>query len=153
MQAIVRQLPSAEIDELNRVTYTIGGMILWPGNRVDGKWTINHARGCINRIADRFDLTVECVRRHYDDDTTHPLAEVFQRYRSFFNLFRDFNGFIDFWLLDDLVDADRNVKLFLPSDNFTLPAIPRTIADYRCFCERTVEFVTARNRRIEQLGL
>ena len=75
MQAIIGQLPPADIDALNTITYTIGGMVLWPGNQIDGKWTINQARGCTGRIADRFDLTVECIRRHYEGDTTHPLAD------------------------------------------------------------------------------
>lgn len=64
-----------------------------------------------------------------------------------------FAGYVDFWLLDDLVDPDGAVKLFLPSENFTLSAVPRNLADYLAFCERTIEFVTARNERIRQLGL
>jgi len=56
-------------------------------------------------------------------------------------------------ILDDLVDAEGRVKLPLPSENFTLPAVPRSLADYLIFCERTVEFVTARNARIQQHGL
>lgn len=153
MQAIIGRLPPADIDALNTITCTIGGMILWPGNQIDRKWTINQARGCTGRIADRFDLTVECIRRHYEGDTTHPLAPVFGRYRNFFDLFDCFAGYVDFWLLDDLVDASGGVKLFLPSDDFTLPAIPRTLADYLVFCGRTLDFVNARNRRIQQLGL
>jgi hypothetical protein len=31
MQGIISQLPPADIDALNTITYTIGGMILWPG--------------------------------------------------------------------------------------------------------------------------
>jgi Family of unknown function (DUF6994) len=89
-------------------------MVVWPGNQIDGKWTINRARGCTGRIADRFDLTVECVRRHYEGDTTHPLADAFGRYRDFLDLFGSFAGYVDFWLLDDLVDTDGGVKLFLP---------------------------------------
>lgn len=152
-QAIIGQLPPADVVALDTIRYTIGGMILWPGNRIDGKWTINQARGCTGRIADRFDLTVECIRRHYDGDTTHPLAGTFQRYRDFFDLFGNFAEYVDFWLLDDLVDADGSVKLFLPSEDFTLPSIPRCLADYLVFCARTIEFATARSERIQQLGL
>lgn len=36
MQAIIGQLPPADIDALNTITYTIGGMVLWPGNQIDG---------------------------------------------------------------------------------------------------------------------
>jgi hypothetical protein len=146
MLAIIGQLPPGEIDAFNSITYTVGGMILWPGNQIDGKWTINQARGCIARIADRFDLTVECVRRHYAGDNTYPLADVFGRYLDFFGLFGSFAGYLDFWLLDDLVDADGDVKLFLPSENFTFPPVPRSLADYLIFRQRTIKFVTAPKR-------
>lgn len=152
-KAIIAQLPPADIEFFNTITYTIGGMILWPGNQIDRRWTINQARGCTGSIADRFDLTVDCVRRHYEGDTTHPLADTFGRYRDFFNLFGSFAGYVDFWLLDDLVDTDGKVKPFLPSEDFTLPAVPRSLADYLVFRDNTVEFVNARNERIRQLGL
>lgn len=153
MQEIIGQLPPADIDALDTITYTIGGMMLWPGNQIDRRWTINQARGCTSRIADRFDLTVDCVRRHYEGDSTHPLADVFGRYRDFFDLFGSFAGYVDFWLLNDLVDAAGNVKLFMPSEDFTRPSVPRTLEDYLTYCERTVEFVMARNKRIHELAL
>jgi hypothetical protein len=153
MQEIVGQLPGADIDALNAITYTIGGMILWPGNRIDGRWTINQARGCTRSIADRFDLTIECVRRHYAGDASHPLAGAFARYRNFFDLFGDFAAYVDFWLLGDLVDSAGHVRLFLPNNDFSSPAIPRSVDDYLAFCERTIEFVTCRNTRIRQVGL
>ena len=43
---------------------------------------------------------------------------------------RSFAGYVNFWLLDDLVDTDGGVKLFLPSEDFTLPSVPRSLADY-----------------------
>lgn len=153
MQAIIRQIPPADVIALDTITYTIGGMILWPANQIDRKWTINQARGCTARIADRFDLTVECIRRHYEGDTAHPLADAFKRYSDFFDLFSSFVGYVDFWLLDDLVDTDGGVKFFLPSEDFTLPSIPRSLVDYLAFCERTIEFLMARNERIHHLRL
>src|SRR4051794_5169691 len=42
---IANQIPREELDESNRIGYTIGGMMLFPGNRVDRKMTINGARG------------------------------------------------------------------------------------------------------------
>ena len=36
-----------------------GGMMVFPGNRIDGKQTINGARGFNRKIADGFDLTLE----------------------------------------------------------------------------------------------
>ncbi len=92
------------------------------------------------------------MRRHYEGDP-HPLAVTFDRYREFFDLFGDFAGYVDFWLLDDLVDNNGRVSLFLPSDDFTLPSVPRGVDDYVEFCENTVAFVMARSERIRQLGL
>ena len=39
--------------------------MVFPANRIEKKNTINGARGVHPRIADRFDLTAECIRRHY----------------------------------------------------------------------------------------
>ncbi|HRQ87352.1 MAG TPA: hypothetical protein PLA50_01035, partial [Bacteroidia bacterium] len=55
-----------ELRDFRATTYTIGGMMIFPANQIQRKWTINQARGCLRRIGDRFDLTVECIRRHYD---------------------------------------------------------------------------------------
>jgi hypothetical protein len=58
------QIGAAELEDFRATVYTIGGMMVFPGNRIDGKWTINQARGCTRQIGDRFDLTLECIRRH-----------------------------------------------------------------------------------------
>lgn len=152
MKHIVGQLPVGDIEALHTLAYTIGGMMLWPGVQSGGR-TINQVRGFEPLIRDRFDLTVECVRRHYADDHAHPLAEVFGRYADFFALFVDFDGYVDFWLLHDLVDSSGSVRLFLPSEDFTLPSKPGTLADYLTFCDNSLAFVTARNERIAHLGL
>jgi hypothetical protein len=65
LKHIIDQIPEAETEAFNRIGYTIGGMMVFPGYQVDGKMTINAQRGCHPRIRDRFDLTLECIRRHY----------------------------------------------------------------------------------------
>src|SRR5262245_45252497 len=74
-------IPDEELKAFNAVGYTIGGMMLFPGNQIDGKWTINQARGCTKQIGDRFDLTLECIRRHYSNGDS-PLSGVLGRYAS-----------------------------------------------------------------------
>ncbi len=91
---IIDQIPEVEREEFNRIGYTIGGMMVFPGNRVDRKMTINGARGFHPRIKDRFDLTVECIRRHYLDEPS-PLSDTLARYADFFGLFGDFAGYVD----------------------------------------------------------
>jgi hypothetical protein len=132
------------------ISYTIGGMMVFPGNRIQGKWTINQARGCLKKISDRFDLTVECIRRHYARQSS-PLGETLARYDDFFALFEDFGGYVDFFLLQDLVTADRAaVRFFMPFDDFTTASAPEDDATYREFRRRSIEFIEARNRRIER---
>ena len=64
-QRIKSLIPEAELAAFCAIGYTIGGMMIFPGNSINGKWTINQARGCTRQIGDRFDLTLECIRRHY----------------------------------------------------------------------------------------
>ena len=134
------------------IGYTIGGMMVFPGNRIDGKWTINQARGCLRKIADRFDLTLECIRRHYlglDDPSR--LGETLERYRDFFALFESFSGYVDFFLLQDLVTDDCSaVTFFMPFDDFKTPSVPKDFDTYLEYRRRSIEFIEARNRRIER---
>jgi hypothetical protein len=148
-RAIIDQLPPSENEFFQSITYTIGGMMIWPANQIGRKWTMNQARGCNwRRIGDRLDLTLEAIRRHYRGDGTSPLAEVIARYGDFFALFRDFAGFIDFLLLDDLVTEDREVRFFMPFDDFSGLAYPQDLKTYLEFRNNSIAFVEARNRRI-----
>ncbi len=83
---IRNQIPKDSLDHLITIMYSIGNMIIFPGTQIEGKWTINQARGCNRSIGDRFDLTLECIRLHYLDQPS-PLADTINRYTSFFALF------------------------------------------------------------------
>ena len=107
MKPITEQLPEWKNAEFRTMQYTIGGMMVWPGNRIDGKQTINQDRGFQHRIKDRMDLTLECIRRHYLGQPS-PLGDTLARYRDFFAFFDDFGGYVDFFLLQDMVTADRS---------------------------------------------
>jgi Family of unknown function (DUF6994) len=146
---VLEQFSAAEHDHFNAVGYTIGGLILWPANPVNRKWTINQARGCLrSSIGDRMDLTLESIRRHYRDAWS-PLADVLARYRDFFAAFEDFRGYVDFWLLQDMVTDDYSaIRFFTPFDDFKPPAIPQDLRTYREYRRRSMEFVEARNRRM-----
>jgi hypothetical protein len=91
MQPIVTQLPEADNEAFRTLGYTIGGMLVFPGNRVDGKQTLNGARGFTRKIADRLDLTLECIRRHYRAEV-RPLGDTLRPYDDFFSLFGDFRA-------------------------------------------------------------
>lgn len=149
MAPLLSQIPQAERDAFDTITYTIGGMMVFPGYRVDGKMTINGARGFNRKISDRMDLTLECIRRHYRHEPS-PLAPTLDRYADFFALFGDFRGYTDFFLLQDLLDDDSSVRFFMPFDDFRPPSIPKDLDGYLRFRERSIAFVEARNRRIDR---
>ena len=92
--------------------------------------TINGARGFHPRIKDRFDLTLECIRRHYLDEPS-PLSDTLARYADFFGLFGDFAGYVDFFHLQDLVnEVTSTVKFFMPFEDFTASPLPGTLDVY-----------------------
>ena len=95
MRRITGLFAEEENEASRTIGYTIGGMMVFPGNRIDRKMTINGARGCNRKIADRFDLTLECIRRHYLVQRS-PLGETLARYREFFAFSRTSKGTSNF---------------------------------------------------------
>lgn len=104
--------------------------------------------GFNSKIADRLDLTLECVRRHFVDDES-PLSSTLERYPDFFALFGDFKGYVDFFLLNDLVSSEYQVRFSLPFYDFQTPALPGDREAYLRYRRRSIEFIEARNRRIQ----
>lgn len=126
---------------------TIGGRLVFPRNRIDGRQTLNQRRGTHARIRDRFDLTLEAIRRHYSDDES-PLSETLSAYKSFFALFENFEGYVRFFLLEDLIDDAGNVRFYIPFDGYARSPLPSSLEQYREFRRRQLDFVAARNVRI-----
>jgi hypothetical protein len=137
-----------EVKELFDTGSTIGAYTLFPNNRVDGKHTINQARGVNSLIDDRFDLTLECIRLFYLGQES-PLYDTFLRYKNFFDLFENFAGYINFFLLNDLVDENQKIKFYLPFDNFKTKPTFSDIEDYLVYKKVVMDFIKSRNKRIE----
>jgi hypothetical protein len=146
-QWLIQQVP-LEVEELFKKGSTIGAYIIFPNRKNGGKQTINQARGVNGLIDDRFDLTLECIRRYYLGIDS-PLDDTLSGYKSFFDLFQDFEGYIRFFLLDDLVDENGNVRFYLPFDDFSTPPTFRDSNDYLAYKQHVIEFIRSRNIRIE----
>lgn len=138
-----------EVNELYDTGSTIGAYIIFPNNRTDGNHTINQARGVNSLIDDRFDLTLECIRRFYLGQTS-PLYDTLLRYKNFFDLFNDFMDFIHFFLLEDLIDEKQEIKFYLPFDNFNSPPEFLNIDDYLSYKKGVMNFIRQRNERINK---
>jgi hypothetical protein len=118
---------------------------------VDDRWrqSINQRRGIHPRIRDRFDLTLECIRRYYAG-LDSPLSETLGFYADFFALFGDFHGYVEHFLLHDLVDGDvTSVRFFQGVGAFSADPLPvADVAEHREYVTRSMAFIRARNKRI-----
>ena len=145
-QWLIQQIPN-EADELFDTGSTIGAYIIFPNNRIDRNHTINQARGCNGLIDDRFDLTLECIRRFYSGQTS-PLYDILLRHKNFFDLFGNFTGYIHFFLLEDSVDENQQIKFYLPFDDFKTPPTFSGVDDYLSYKDGVMNFIGKRNERI-----
>ena len=145
---ILEQVPPDEIERFFNVCCTIGAYIIFPSKRIDNKPTINGARGLNHKIKDRFDLTLECIRRYYKNEDS-PLSETLNRYSKFFNLFESFQGYVNFFILQDLVLNDYSeIKFWLPFTSFNNSPLPTSVFEYIFYSKNVTNFVLARNQRI-----
>ena len=151
MQLIISQFSKEDFKPFCHTITTIGGYIIFP---IKNGYTINQARGCNSKISDRFDLTLECIRLYYDNKinaSINPLGETISRYGSFFKLFTDFKGYCDFFFLQDLtLNNYSKINFFLPFDGFLRNAKPSSVEEYNIFKNKSIDFISKRNNRIEQ---
>ena len=153
LSSIIKDL-TKEVEEFRSIGSTIGGFILFPNKKIDGKMTINGARGFNQKIADRFDLTLECIRLHYLGKP-NPLDNVLNQNSSFFKLFESFTGYVDFFLLQDLVNPDYELIYFLPpiKQVFESSPLPESKVEYLQYMQSSTSFTLKRNERIKQWSL
>ena len=145
---IIKKIPKTEIENFFNLGCTIGGYTIFPSHRIDNQMTINGSRGINKKIKDRFDLTLECIRRFYLNEDS-PLLETLSRYKDFFKLFDDFKGYVDFFLFQDLVQSNySSINYFLPSNNFNNSPIPNDIQEYKAYRKNMTEFINKRSKRI-----
>jgi len=148
MSHIIDEISQTEIDSFFSICSTIGGYIIFPAKRINNKMTINGARGVNHKIQDRFDFTLECIRRLYLNQQS-PLTDVLERNANFFEVFVDFKGYVDFFLLQDLVERDYSqIKFWSNFDNFETAPLPKNKEEYLSYISELLDFVKARNQRI-----
>ncbi|WP_144720132.1 DUF6994 family protein [Agrococcus jejuensis] len=148
MAPIIERISGDDLNEFQRLNHTIGGMMVFPGERRSGVQTLNGARGWSPAIGDRLDLTLECVRLAYRGQP-NPLGRVLEAYWDFFALFETFEQYVDFFLLQDLVDDGGRVVFMRDFRSFDENPLPADVDDYLAYRVRAMAFLAARNTRIE----
>ena len=146
MEHIVKELPRNGIEQFVHDAYCIGGMMIFPNNKVHGKPTMNGERGFSRIIGDRMDLTLECIKRYYMGDHS-PMNGTISRYEDFLKLFNNFRGYVQFFLLDDMVNIDYyNVKFFNAFNSFITDPYPKEVNEYSAYIENTTSYIKVRSR-------
>lgn len=112
--------------------------------------SINQRRGINAKIHDRWDLTMECIRRYYAGEDS-PIQRTLERDKNFFDLFVDFKGYVDYFFLNDCVSEDySSVNIWLGKSDFSSKALPQTVEDYFLFLERQDQFLEKRRARMNE---
>lgn len=77
------------------------------------------------------------------------MSAVLTRYSDFFELFDSFEGYIDFFLLQDIVGEDYgSINFHAPFSGFDQSPVPHTAAAYKEYLDKAERFIRARNRRV-----
>ena len=93
------------------------------------------------------DFTYSGTEKEYS-----PLNETLERYKKFFKLFDSFHGYVDFFLLQDLVTNDySSIRYLIPFESFENYPLPNDIEEYKQYKYNLSNFVLARSQRIENL--
>ncbi len=127
----------------NHRSYTIGGMTIFPKHMN----SINQMKGFL--VCDRWDLTLECIRRYYKGEDS-PLYKFLLADKFFFDLFVDFKGYVDYFFFQDCVTDDYSRVIFwYGNGSFKENKRPQSAADYKLWIERELDFLDKRNERIK----
>ena len=126
--------------ELSEKCYSLAGTIagewFFPCRRLNGD-TMNQARGKHREINDMVYLTLESIKKYYaNEQEEYPLKEAIERYAYFFDSFVSFSEYIEYNLLQD---QGLLPKKFPTNENELIE-----------FWKRSVDFMEARKRRIEE---
>jgi len=69
------------------------------------------------------------------------------------NLFDSFEGYVDFFLLQDLVTSDySSIKYLIPFESFENYPLPNDIEEYKQYKYNLSNFVSARSQRIKSFN-
>ena len=142
-----------------RAASTIGGEIIFPKHPN----SVNMARGRNHKIKDRFDLTLECIRRFYEKDEEKrdsPLYEVLKADKKFFNLFKDFDNYVKFFYLDGSYVQGGKIKFFIGGDMFKkgmdgfknpdFSPFPKDETEWNRLYRKQLKYLKKRNKQIRK---
>ncbi len=111
---------------------------------------MNQRKGCHPLIGDRWDLTLECIRRFYIGEDS-PLSSAINTDAAFYELFVDFKGYVEYFFLQDCVSEDySSVIIWQGKGDFNESPYPQNVDQYLDWIKTQLDFTDRRNRRIAE---
>lgn len=136
----------AFVEKYLHESYTIGGTIIFPKH----SGSFNQMRGTNIKIRDRWDLSLECIRRYYKGENS-PLYQTILNDKDFFDLFVDFKGYVNYFFLQDCVTDDYSeVKFWIGEGDLNKDPFPNTVDEYLQWIEKQMICLKKRNKRIAE---
>ena len=136
---------------------TIGGFVVFPRH----SQSINQRRGTNSLIDDRFDLTLECIRRAYQyrdfyREDNNPLFGLSAEDKKFFQMFGSFEDYTKFFCLDKSWVKDGKVLSLMDNESldmydFNQEPLPQDHAEWWTFYDNIMNRLDARNQQIKEI--
>lgn len=138
---LIKEFDRNDLNRFYEKITTIGGYIIFPKHMN----SLNQRKGNSPLVEDRFDITLNSIRKFYQNENTdYPLRKELENDREFFSWFVDFESYVSFFYLDDLVDRKSGEILFFSEDK----PLPISKASYLKYKDNVLSFLEKRNRRI-----
>lgn len=143
IREVIEKFNVKETNKFYEEITSIGGYIIFP-KRIN---SLNQRRGTDALVKDRFDITLDSIRKYYQKDKLdYPLKKVIEKDGEFFSWFMDFKSYVSFFYLDDLVNPKTDEILFFSEDK----PLPRSKEGYLAYKDKVLFFLKNRNKRIKE---
>lgn len=104
-------------------TRNFAGSIVWPNNK-ESNFTVNQAKGFL--LKDRMDLTLLNLKAYMDSDyklsscMCSQLGQAFEDNKEWYKHFKSFEGFINYFFLNDFVNREYEIICFDSYDAYLI---------------------------------
>lgn len=96
-----------------KTSRTLGGHMVFPRGK---GMTVNQARGGSKGYHDRFDLTLFAIKKWYGGEHDTVISDAIENYKEWFDLYKGFDDFIAFFVLEDFLSEDGKIIDLVKSD-------------------------------------
>ena len=142
IREVIEKFNVEKLNKFYEEITSIGGYIIFP-KHIN---SLNQRRGTHALVKDRFDITLDSIRKYYQKDKSdYPLKKVIEKDGEFFSWFLTFKSYVSFFHLEDLVNPKTEEIIFFLEDK----PLPISKEGYLAYKDKVLLFLKNRNKRIK----